>query len=117
LNVAVVPYTLLNELEAARAAVTECLATARDLGDEWALAVALSNAGFLDLRDRNWAAAGVHLEQALALHRRLGDEGSVAILYNNLAIVARHQGDDDGAVALFEQDLALQRRLGLTDAM
>jgi predicted ATPase/DNA-binding CsgD family transcriptional regulator len=117
LNVAVVPYLFLGDLAAARAALAEGLAAARELGDDWAIAVALSNAGFLDLRERKWSSAGVHLEQALALHLRLGDEGSVAVIYNNLAIVARHQGDDAGAVALLERSLAQQRRLGLTGAI
>jgi DNA-binding NarL/FixJ family response regulator len=117
LNVAVVPYTLLNDLAAARATVIECLAIARELGDDWAIAVALSNAGFLDLRERNWSSARSHLEQSQAIHQRLGDEGSMAILFNNLAIVARHQGDHAGCGALLEQSLALQRRLGLTGAI
>jgi DNA-binding CsgD family transcriptional regulator/tetratricopeptide (TPR) repeat protein len=117
LNVAVVPYTLLNDLAAAHAAVTECLAIARELIDDWAIAIALSNAGFLDIRERNWSTASVHLERSLAIHHRLGDEGSMAFLLNNLAVVARHQGDHAGSGALLEQSLALQRRLGLTGAM
>ena len=28
--------------------------------------------GYLDLAERSWSSAGVHLEQALAIHRRLG---------------------------------------------
>ena len=58
LNVAIAPFVELNELAAARAALDECLALARELGDDWAIAVALSNAGFLDLRERNWPSAG-----------------------------------------------------------
>lgn len=113
LNVAAAPWVILGDLAAARAALAECLATARELGDDWAIAVALSSSGFLDLKERNWSSAAVHLEQSLAIHRRLGDEGSVAILYNNLAFVARHQGDAARAVPLLEQSLAMQRRVGL----
>jgi DNA-binding CsgD family transcriptional regulator len=97
--------------------MTEGLAIARELGDDWALAVALSNAGYLDIRERNWSSAGVHLEQSLAIHLQLGDEGSVAVLYNNLAIVARQQGDEVAAGELFEKSLAQQRRLGLAGAI
>ena len=61
LNVAVAPYVILGDLDAARAALTECLAHARALGDDWAIAVALSNAGFLDLDERDWSSAAVHL--------------------------------------------------------
>ena len=80
LNVSVVPYVFLGDLAAVRVTLTEGLATARELGDDWALAVALSNAGFLDIRERSWSSAGIYLEQSLASHRRLGDEGSVAAL-------------------------------------
>jgi predicted ATPase/DNA-binding CsgD family transcriptional regulator len=112
LNVALAPLVDLNELAAAHRTLTECLEIARELADEWGIAVALSSAGYLDLRERNWSAAQTHIEQALTIHRRLGDEGSVAILLNNLAHVARHRGDDLGAVGLLEQSLALSRRLG-----
>jgi tetratricopeptide (TPR) repeat protein len=92
LNVAAVPYVILGDLAAARAALTDGVTTAREFGDGWATAVALSSAGYLDIRERNWSSARVHLEQALAIHRRLGDEGSVGMIYNNLAVVARHTG-------------------------
>ena len=96
LNVAVVPYAVLGDLVAARAAWPSAWRSPANSATIGRLAVALSNAGYLDLGERDWSSAGVHLEQALAIHRRLGDEGSVAIIFNNLAIVARHQGDDAG---------------------
>jgi predicted ATPase/DNA-binding CsgD family transcriptional regulator len=117
LNVAAVPYTLLHKLAAARAVVTECLAIARDLDDAWSLAIALSNAAYLDLNERDWPSAGVHLEQSLVLQRHCGDEGSIAVILNNLAVVARQQGDHDRSGALLEHSLAQQRRLGLTGAI
>jgi predicted ATPase/DNA-binding CsgD family transcriptional regulator len=117
LNVAIAPYVVLEELTVAHAALTECLQTARELDDDWAIAVALSNAGFVDIWERNWSSAGAHLEQSLAIHQRLGDEGSVAIIYNNLAIVARHQGDAAREAELLEQSLAMQRRTGLSGAL
>jgi predicted ATPase/DNA-binding NarL/FixJ family response regulator len=117
LNVSVVPFILLGEMAAARAALADALSIARENGDDWATAVALSNAGFLDVRERDWPSAAVHMRESLAIHERLGDDSSAAILYNNLAVVARNQSDDAGAAALFERSLAQQRRLGLSGDM
>jgi predicted ATPase/DNA-binding CsgD family transcriptional regulator len=116
MNVAIVPFIILDDFTSAHATLDECLTLARELGDEWAIAVALNNAAYLDLSERNWALARVHLEQSLAILNRFDDEGSIAIIYNNLAVAARQLGDDDRTVSLFEQSLDLQRRLGLNAA-
>jgi predicted ATPase len=118
LNLVASQYAVMGELTPAREACAEGLAISVELGDDFAIAEAHCNAGFLDIEDRNWLSASAHLEQSLAIQHRLGDDVvSLAIVYNNLAVVARNQGDHGRALALFEQSRALELRTGRISAL
>jgi predicted ATPase/DNA-binding CsgD family transcriptional regulator len=117
LAVAITPYAVVGDSPASLAALSECLAVAGELGDDWLVGVALSSASFLEVRGRDWPAARLHMEQALEIFSRHSDEGSILIIYNNLGVVAREQGDDAHAVEYLQRSLTMARRLGVDDAI
>jgi predicted ATPase/DNA-binding CsgD family transcriptional regulator/Tfp pilus assembly protein PilF len=117
LNIAIAPYAQLGDASSARELFAEAVATAHDLGDDWAIGVARSSAGYFEVREGNWAVAENHMQQALAIFQRLNDEGSTAIIYNNLGVIATNMGDEARAAGLLQEAVAMDRRLGLNAAI
>jgi tetratricopeptide (TPR) repeat protein len=74
-------------------------------------AEALSGAGWLALRQSDFAAARTEFEASLAIRRELGDVPGVATCLTELGVLADDEGDYASAVSLHEQSLALRRQL------
>jgi predicted ATPase len=77
-----------------------------------ARARAVSGAGLLAWRQRDYAGGEALAERGAALSREVGDGVGVAAALNVLALVARDRGELDRAGALHEQSLDLWRREG-----
>jgi predicted ATPase/class 3 adenylate cyclase/DNA-binding CsgD family transcriptional regulator len=73
-------------------------------------ATALNRAGYLAVRQSDYAAATPLLEEALVIWRSLGDSVGVATTLQTLATAAHHQRDYDRAWSMFEESLALHRQ-------
>jgi predicted ATPase len=92
--------------------VEESLQVARELKDQWSVAVAL-NALAVYARDRGDLAASRSLfHEGLALWRELGDQVAVARALSNLANLVRLQGDYPLARSLYEECRSIFTRLG-----
>lgn len=91
----------------------ESLEIARELGNEWSIAVSL-NAMAVNAREQgNLAASRSLFEESLALWRKLGDSVAVDRSLSNLASVVIRQGEHALARSLHEECLAIFR--GLND--
>ncbi|MGE3511804.1 MAG: tetratricopeptide repeat protein, partial [Vicinamibacterales bacterium] len=73
---------------------------------------ALNRAGYLAMRQNDYAAALPLFDEALAIWRDIGDANGTAVTLRNLGVVAHHQGDHDRARTMFEESLPLHRQLG-----
>jgi predicted ATPase len=73
---------------------------------------AISGAGLLAWRQRDYAAAAALAEQGAAISEQAGDRTGLAAALNVVALVARDQGDLDQAEPLHRQSLELWRRDG-----
>lgn len=90
----------------------ENLEIARELKDNWGVAVSL-NALAITTRDRGGIAESRSLfEESLALWRELGDRTAVARALSNLASVVNLQGDHALARSLDEECLSIFKELG-----
>ena len=85
----------------------------RQLGDQQALATALSNRCDAATRRGDHERARPFCEEALAVNRKLGDRQRTAIALMSLARVAIGSGDWQRAAAVSGETLALARELGL----
>ncbi|MBW8877778.1 MAG: CHAT domain-containing protein [Acidobacteria bacterium] len=84
-------------------------AIAREIGDEWVLASALSNLGLLD-SDEGETHKGIELqEQALELTKRVGDPEQEGKILSNLAYAYKQVSENQKAVKLYKQTLELAR--------
>jgi non-specific serine/threonine protein kinase len=92
--------------------LAEALALARELGDGWKIAWALTFQGTLALVQGDLPAAWARFEESLALRRGLGDVFGVAWSHYGLASVARVRGDGATARPRYEECLATFRALG-----
>jgi len=90
----------------------ECLAIARELGDNGRIAAALQYLGMASLGEGDWTTARGHLEEGLALAQALGDKRGLAAAINALAQLDRAEGSLETAEPLYENVLALARELG-----
>jgi tetratricopeptide (TPR) repeat protein len=73
---------------------------------------ALSERGFIAVRQDDLERATVLCEEALAIARSVGDIRASSAVLNILADVARTTGDYERAIALSEEAVALRRELG-----
>ncbi|MDQ7859158.1 MAG: tetratricopeptide repeat protein [Armatimonadota bacterium] len=73
---------------------------------------AISGAGLLAWRQRDYAAAAALAEQGAAVSEQAGDPTGLAAALNVLALVARDRGDLDRAEPLHRRSLELWRREG-----
>ena len=90
----------------------ENLEIARELKDDWGVAVSL-NALAVTTRDRGGIAESRSLfEESLALWRELGDRTAVARALSNLASAVNLQGDHALARSLYEECLSIFKQLG-----
>ena len=90
----------------------ENLEIARELKDDWGVAVSL-NALAVTTRDRGGIAESRSLfEESLALWRELGDRTAVARALSNLASAVNLQGDHALARSLYEECLSIFKELG-----
>ena len=90
----------------------ENLEIARELKDDWGVAVSL-NALAVTTRDRGGIAESRSLfEESLALWRELGDRTAVARALSNLASAVNLQGEHALARSLYEECLSIFKELG-----
>jgi tetratricopeptide (TPR) repeat protein len=95
----------LNQVLTLRSASSDTLLCTRARAD------ALCGAGFLALRQCDFAAARSLFEESLAISRELGDLAGVAKCMRNLGILADDQGDYPQAIRLHRQSHAIRRGL------
>jgi predicted ATPase/serine/threonine protein kinase len=92
--------------------VSESLGIARELKDNWGVAISL-NALAVHARDRGSIAESRSLfEESLGVWRELGDRAAVARALSNLANVVKLQGDYALARSLYEECLSIFKELG-----
>ena len=92
--------------------IRESLEIARELKDDWGVAVSL-NALAVTTRERGGIAESRSLfEESLVLWRELGDRTAVARALSNLASVVNLQGDHALARSLYEECLSIFKELG-----
>jgi non-specific serine/threonine protein kinase len=90
----------------------ECLALARDLGDERGIWYAVDNLVSVALNQGDYPRATALSIDVLAAMQRLEDRNGIGIAQFELAILARLQGEYQRAVVLCEKCLALWREAG-----
>ncbi|MBW4721836.1 BTAD domain-containing putative transcriptional regulator [Saccharothrix obliqua] len=93
--------------------LSRALATFRELGDDWGVAVALSSLAWISLLRGDFAALRRDAERSLALFRELGDDWGILQATDPLAALAYTTGDHDRAVQLCSDGLRTARDLGL----
>jgi tetratricopeptide (TPR) repeat protein/transcriptional regulator with XRE-family HTH domain len=81
-------------------------------GDRAAEATALTNLGFVDMRQDRYPQATDHHRQALALFRQIGDRAGQARALNNLGGIDWQQGRYQQAADRLQQSLAVFREIG-----
>jgi non-specific serine/threonine protein kinase len=104
----------------AQALLDECLAMARERGDEEGIGLALTQLGHVAFLEDDLRRAAACYAEGLAIRRRLGDQRGTALSLQGLGFVARMQGDNARAQSLLEEALRLFRaandrfQIGLT---
>jgi non-specific serine/threonine protein kinase len=104
----------------ARALLDECLAMARERGDEEGIGMALTQLGHVAFLEDDLRRAAASYAEGLAIRRRLGDQRGTGLSLQGLGFVARMQGDNARAQSLLEEALRLFRavndrfQIGLT---
>ena len=98
---------------AARAALEEGLAIARQVGDRRVLAPTLTTLGFVARVQDDYPAARPALQEGLTVACEVGDTFHTAMALHHLGLLALEADRDlDAAWSLNEQSLALYRQLG-----
>ena len=97
---------------AAQARLEEALATARGLGAEQEVAVALLFLAHIPRNRGDLQRAEGLYQEALGITRRLGHRVWEVFTLNNLALLAEQRGDAAGAEALGTEALAVARAVG-----
>ncbi len=106
-------HSLVSQYTEAEELTTESLRLARELGDEPAIAAALSHLGMIHRLQRDAEISRACLEDALIRYRNLGDEHGVMLAMLNLASTTIMLGDDVEATRLLAE--TLERALALGD--
>ncbi len=97
------------EIRAGVAALRECIALARELGETQHLADALQELG---ASQRRPAVGRAMIEESLELHRRLENDQGLVTGLHWLSYMAQLEGDLAAQAAAADEALALTRRLG-----
>ena len=111
---AILGQTLLYQgnYQRARALCEESLALAREQGDTWSVAGALTDLGHVLLKLGECAQARAFCEESLGIRRRIRDRGGSAHTLAYLGWIALHEGDADQARRHFQESLALRLETG-----
>lgn len=96
----------------AHAYLTECLAIAREIGDEAIVARVLQPLGILGWQMHDYEASQALLEEALARARQLAEAREIASALIALAILCRMQARLEPAAQLLAEAVAIARQLG-----
>jgi predicted ATPase len=104
--------TAQSDWSAAVPLLEDALELFREQGRNREVVFALSELGFMALRQDEPERATVLCEEALAIARSLGDKRASSGVLNILANVASATGDYERGIALSEEALALRRELG-----
>ena len=96
----------------AQARLNECIAIAREVGDQRRVAEALQPLAMAAFGLGDTASARAHLEQACAFARQSGDQRELAAGLTGLVQVLRMDGLHDEARPLCEEVVALARAMG-----
>ena len=99
--------TDLQEFDRARAIYAECLATATDRADDWAIAAYHGNLGQAEIESGRLEDGEAHIREAVDRFRMIGDEHSVAMALNLQARVALAAGRLAEAERLERESLRL----------
>jgi tetratricopeptide (TPR) repeat protein len=100
------------DLEAARAAFEDSMATYNRIGSRWGVARALNGLGDVARCQGDYRSARALYEESLAIHRQLGTKGFVDLVLHNLGHTAQYGGDLDRARRYFEESLTLFQEEG-----
>jgi tetratricopeptide (TPR) repeat protein len=100
------------DIARAQAALEECLALRRALGDQSGIASALNNLGNVAQIQRDFTRARLLYEESLALQRALGDQRGIEDALENLGNNYGLQGDFARARAMIEESLSMARASG-----
>jgi non-specific serine/threonine protein kinase len=95
--------------EAQRALLEESLQLARELRDNWSLALALRNWAWQAIREGDHAAARPLLQESLALQVEIGTKLEAAPLLADLAQLAELGGNPEEALELYDRSLQLYK--------
>jgi non-specific serine/threonine protein kinase len=104
-------WTSLGHLSEGRNWLDRFLALAECAPPNEVRARALRGAGMLALRQSDYSAAWVALEEGLGLHRQLGNQLAISQALNNLGSVAVNLGDFAKGKSLYQESLAIRRQL------
>jgi non-specific serine/threonine protein kinase len=96
----------------ARVLLDECLALARERGDEAGIGMVLTQLGHVAFLEDDLGRAAACYAEGFAIRRRIGDQRGTALALQGLGFVARLQGDNARAQSLLDQALGLFRAVG-----
>ena len=97
--------------------VRESMGIARELKDDWGVAVSLNALAVITRNQGSIAESRSLFEESLVVWRELGDRAAVARALSNLANVVKLQGDYALARSLYEECLSIFKELGDTTGM
>jgi len=97
--------------------VRESMGIARELKDDWGVAVSLNALAVTTRNQGSIAKSRSLFEESLVVWRELGDRSAVARALSNLANVVKLQGDYALARSLYEECLSIFKELGDTTGM
>ena len=110
-NTAVILYTQ-GDLEGARKAFGEALATHREIGHESAAAKTILNLGTVLHDQADVAGARDAFAEAARISRAIGEQRVLSVSLNNLAFLQQTTGDLASAAASYEEALTIARAIG-----
>ena len=90
----------------------QALAAAREVKDEWSIALFAGNIASIRLDRGEYDKARQAYQQSLATFKKLGGDKNVAACLHLLAMLAQDQGEIEEARRLYNESLEINRRLG-----
>jgi non-specific serine/threonine protein kinase len=93
--------------------LAESMALEEVLGDEYGVALALSNQGWVAHAQGDYARAGAWYAESLRRAREMGHTLLIGVVLGNQAHMAWATGDDAGAARLYRETLSLARQFGI----
>jgi tetratricopeptide (TPR) repeat protein len=107
----------MGDFAAATTLYEESAALFRELGDDAALAIVISNLGDLAMREGEFARAQRLCRESASLQRELGATFGMVVSLNNLAFAALHEGRIEEARVALEESLLLAYDLGAAESV